>query len=549
MAKYTRAEGTRGITGEDGYGWLPVDGAWVRADHDEPTYTLEKRRRSPKDGTHTTGWYLYDDASGGFFGEFTSSRILEAVDLANDMIARAEKAESYEVTPPAEPDDEDAWDEPRAELEPAEVMTLRPGLVVEARTAPGAARVRVRLAATPTNPAPGIVTLKGADDTEYDVDATSVVLIGVMPRKGDTIHAQAKAYTTAKTAAELPDGARVRASAGKHEGRSGKVIAAWAGRVDKPGHPNHGREYVGVQFDGVPGDGGANRHFRPFVDELRLVGISKPMRRKLDRDPWAGGPGNTVVSDGRGVEAVLTSSIVILAAPGERTDEQRIARAISLAMPGLDFHTNTTSLAAIRVFAKRAEHEGRDDEAVLARNDDIAEALLAAGVYVARRGVGQAVYAEVDRSGRMSNRGVCELEDHQGPAAPWVAVVTGKHSLDMPHACRACVRRLIESERALEHADPERPYLVRMWDEQGRTLKLADDPQALDFTGAATETEARTIAEDIVTAGVGRGWLHRDSGRLLVDVARVTIDRALFYRDGELRNVEGILDRSVRAGA
>lgn len=438
--------------------------------------------------------------------------------------------------------DEDVWDEPRAELTGAEVMTLRPGLVVEAQLGTTGRRVRVRLAATPTCPAPGIVTLRGADDAEHDVVATSVVLIGVMPRKGDTIHAQAKTYTEVKTAAELPDGARVRAAAGRHEGRSGKVIAAWAGRVDKPGHPNHGREYVGVQFDAVPGDMGAGSHSRPFVDELRLVGRSKPMRRKLDRDPWPGGPGQLVVSDGRGVDAVLTSTVVILAGvPGKQTEEQRIARAVSLAMPGLDFHTNTTSISAIRVYARRAEHESRNDEAVLARNDDIAEALRLAGFHVARRGVGQDVYASVAHSPHALDP-MCAVESHKGEPAPWIAVLTTPNPFYAPYACRACVRRQVEGERALGHVDPERPYLVRMWDETGRTLKTADDPGALDFVDAASRDEARIISEDILVAGDGHGWRHEQGTSTRRRVYRVTVDRALFYRDDDLRRVERVIE-------
>lgn len=378
----------------------------------------------------------------------------------------AEQAPQHEVTAPAQLDDEDAWDEPRAELQPAEVMVLRPGLVVEARLAPSGARVRVRLASTPTIAAPGVVTLNGADGAAHDVDATSVTLIGVMPRKGDAIHAQAKTYREA---------------------------------------------------------GGE-----------RVEGLSPVMRRKLDRDPWPGNPGQLVVSDGRGVDAVLTSTIVILADGAHlRDDEGRIARAVQLAMPGLDFHTNTTSTSAIRVYAKRAEHEGRDDEAVLARNDDIAEALRLAGFYVSRRGVGQAVYASAKVSSHAHGDGMCEATGHRGERAPWIAVLpVGPAELDAVYACRACVTRYVESKRAEQHVDPERPYIVRMWDEKGRTLRPAPDPKSLDFLAAKTQQGAREIVAILTECG----WLCPVQGGEPehVSAVRITIDFADFEANGAL---------------
>ena len=92
MAAYMKYDGTRYITGDDGWYWRSVDGAWVRSFTgigSGPTYTLEKRRRGEGEGAHSTGWYLTDDIEeGGFFGEFISPRILDAVDIANDMIRR-----------------------------------------------------------------------------------------------------------------------------------------------------------------------------------------------------------------------------------------------------------------------------------------------------------------------------------------------------------------------------------------------------------------------------------------------------------------------------
>lgn len=125
-----------------------------------------------------------------------------------------------------------------------------------------------------------------------------------------------------------------------------------------------------------------------------------------------------------------------------RTDEQRIARAVQLAMPDLDFHTNETSTSAIRVCANRLEGEQLHDEAALARNDDIAEALRLAGFRIARRAVGQAVYAWVERSPHTHSSELCELETHEGEPAPWIAVLTGGNPPKTPYVCRGCARRL-----------------------------------------------------------------------------------------------------------
>lgn len=157
----------------------------------------------------------------------------------------------------------------------------------------------------------------------------------------------------------------------------------------------------------------------------------------------------------------LNPSMIHLVRDGEpagtRTDEQRIARAVQLAMPGLDFHTNTTSVSAIRVYANKLEGEQRDGEDALARNDDIAEAIRLAGFYVARRGVGQAVYASVADSPYPADP-MCAVESHEGEPAPWIAVLTAPNVFDAPYACRACVRRRVESERVIEsNGLPENP--------------------------------------------------------------------------------------------
>ncbi|MEU7147101.1 hypothetical protein AB0B15_03530 [Streptomyces sp. NPDC045456] len=91
MAKYSKSDGVRRITGEDGHGWTPGDGrSWVRDATNGPVYVMEKRRKNLVDESPDTGWYLYDDTSNGFFGEWCGSRILEAVDEANRLIAETE---------------------------------------------------------------------------------------------------------------------------------------------------------------------------------------------------------------------------------------------------------------------------------------------------------------------------------------------------------------------------------------------------------------------------------------------------------------------------
>ncbi|MEU3522350.1 hypothetical protein AB0E62_00480 [Streptomyces sp. NPDC038707] len=96
MARYSTSAGVRGIAGESGDRWLPGDsGAWLRSDSNGPSYVLEKRTRNSKDETRDTGWYLYDDQPNGFFGEWCGTRILEAVDKANQMINEATRGEKY----------------------------------------------------------------------------------------------------------------------------------------------------------------------------------------------------------------------------------------------------------------------------------------------------------------------------------------------------------------------------------------------------------------------------------------------------------------------
>lgn len=69
--------------------------------------------------------------------------------------------------------------------------------------------------------------------------------------------------TTAGTAADLPKGTRVTSP----EGRLGTVNGVDVGRVTIKGHPNYGREYVGVDWDADKKCPWGGRS-RPFVDEL-----------------------------------------------------------------------------------------------------------------------------------------------------------------------------------------------------------------------------------------------------------------------------------------
>lgn len=51
------------------------------------TYELEKRRWSPQEPGDDTGWYLFStNVYGGFFGARCASTIVEAVDVATEMI-------------------------------------------------------------------------------------------------------------------------------------------------------------------------------------------------------------------------------------------------------------------------------------------------------------------------------------------------------------------------------------------------------------------------------------------------------------------------------
>ncbi|QFQ97752.1 hypothetical protein F9278_17680 [Streptomyces phaeolivaceus] len=69
------------------------------------------------------------------------------------------------------------------------------------------------------------------------------------------------------TAADLPKGTRVSSP----EGRLGTALGYWTGRVTNANHPNYGREYTGVEWDGDAKCPWGEQS-RPFIDELTVIG-------------------------------------------------------------------------------------------------------------------------------------------------------------------------------------------------------------------------------------------------------------------------------------
>lgn len=95
---------------------------------------------------------------------------------------------------------------------------------------------------------------------------------------------------TARTAADLPEGTRVRSA----DGRTGTVNGLDVGRVANAEHPNYGREYVGVTWDPTASIPWGQRS-RAFVDELV---IESTTRAEAGEVPFQ--PGERVVhADGR----------------------------------------------------------------------------------------------------------------------------------------------------------------------------------------------------------------------------------------------------------
>ncbi|WP_060888045.1 hypothetical protein [Streptomyces caniscabiei] len=115
---------------------------------------------------------------------------------------------------------------------------------------------------------------------------------------------------TARTAADLPKGTRVKDA----QGRTGTVNGVDVGRVALPNHPNHGREYVGVNWDADEKCPWGDRS-RPFVDELT---VEFTAQANADEAPFQ--PGERVVhADGRTFKFVSVnpedSSRVLVARP------------------------------------------------------------------------------------------------------------------------------------------------------------------------------------------------------------------------------------------
>lgn len=75
-----------------------------------------------------------------------------------------------------------------------------------------------------------------------------------------------------------PEGLRVKGWDSSGKPRTGRVTTmlteykgAHVGQVTQPEHPNHGRVYVDVTWDELPGDMGTGRRNRPFADELTRI--------------------------------------------------------------------------------------------------------------------------------------------------------------------------------------------------------------------------------------------------------------------------------------
>ena len=92
MARRRQADGERYIEADNGFGWTPD----AESGRYETTvfgieYELEKRRG---DGE---GWHLYTRKGSHFWGEWCAYTLLEAVDEASKMIAKADlRGEGYE---------------------------------------------------------------------------------------------------------------------------------------------------------------------------------------------------------------------------------------------------------------------------------------------------------------------------------------------------------------------------------------------------------------------------------------------------------------------
>lgn len=94
MAKYAQINGDKKkvITTDGGITWRRNSGLghYERGNWETELYgvryEIEKRKWSPGD-TPDTGWYLYSfNVTGGFFGEWCGTTILEAAEVATNKI-------------------------------------------------------------------------------------------------------------------------------------------------------------------------------------------------------------------------------------------------------------------------------------------------------------------------------------------------------------------------------------------------------------------------------------------------------------------------------
>lgn len=95
MARRRQINGVKAIDTLGGLIWFRNSGLghYERGNYETERfhvrYELEKRKWSPQEPDGDTGWYLYSfNAPGGFFGVWCGYTIMEAADLATEMILR-----------------------------------------------------------------------------------------------------------------------------------------------------------------------------------------------------------------------------------------------------------------------------------------------------------------------------------------------------------------------------------------------------------------------------------------------------------------------------
>lgn len=95
MAKRVQVDGKKVLDTEGGLTWSREAGlkkserGKYEAEMHGVQYQLEKRTWSQQEPDCDTGWYLYStNVYGGFFGAWCASTIVEAVDVATEMILK-----------------------------------------------------------------------------------------------------------------------------------------------------------------------------------------------------------------------------------------------------------------------------------------------------------------------------------------------------------------------------------------------------------------------------------------------------------------------------